>query len=437
MKSNLLFGLLFLVQTLSAQTFTEVPQFPPIEGLVDCSVAFADVDGDNDQDLLIAGETTSFERTTKLYLNDGAGNFTEATNTPFEGVFFSDIAFADVDGDNDQDLFITGMNFIGLPIAKLYINDGAGNFAEATGPSFYGVMWSSAAFADVDGDNDQDVLISGRNIFSGLATKLYLNDGDGNFAEVAGTSFPAVDKSRIAFSDVDGDNDQDFFIAGNDSLSLFEGIKKLYLNDGAGNFTEDTSTYFDGFDDVYSIAFADVDNDNDQDLFLTGYKGFGPPLSRLYINDGAGNFTEATGPGASFEGVFRSDMAFADVDGDNNQDVLIAGVKTGGGTVANLYINDGVTNSTSNFTSEFILDFTTYPNPAKSDILNISFNSSESGVSTTNIYDVKGRLLVEQRAVVGIGEQDISVNIASLAPGSYLIQLENGHRRGVASFMVQ
>ncbi len=67
-----------------------------------------------------------------------AQNFTEVTGTPFTGVALSSIAFADVDGDNDQDVLITGLNLVqqGTPgdrISKLYTNDGAGNFSGSFG----------------------------------------------------------------------------------------------------------------------------------------------------------------------------------------------------------------------------------------------------------------------------------------------------------------
>jgi hypothetical protein len=83
------------------------------------------------------------------------------TNAPFENVRASSIAFADVDRDNDQDALIIGANKSGGRIAKLYINDGTGGFTEMTDNTFEGVTDGSIAFADVDGDNDQDLLITG------------------------------------------------------------------------------------------------------------------------------------------------------------------------------------------------------------------------------------------------------------------------------------
>jgi predicted nucleotidyltransferase len=485
MKLNLLFGLLILTQVLFAQNFTEVPQFTPFEGVTEGSIAFADVDGDNDQDVLITGANISGARISKLYTNDGMGSFSEMTGTPFEGVLFSSIAFADVDGDNDQDVLITGANNSGAPISKLYTNDGMGSFSEVTGTPFEGVSGSSIAFADVDGDNDQDVLITGQNNSFARISKLYTNDGMGSFSEMTGTPFEGVSGSSIAFADVDGDNDQDVLITGqnnsfarisklytNDGMGSFsemtgtpfEGVQfssiafadvdgdndqdvlipglnnslarisKLYTNDGMGNFSEMTGTPFEGVVGG-SIAFADVDGDNDQDVLITGQNNSAAGISKLYTNDGMGSFSEMTG--TPFEGVLFSSIAFADVDGDNDQDVLITGKNNSDTLISKLYTNDGMVSSTEDLTLGVTYDFTLYPNPTKSDILTINFDSSVSGISSIDVYDINGRMRVQQREFTGTGAQTLSVNIALLAPGSYFIRLKNGNGIGVATFLVQ
>ncbi|MCD4730327.1 MAG: VCBS repeat-containing protein [Bacteroidales bacterium] len=112
------------------------------------SIAFADIDNDNDQDVLIAGLNSFGQDIAKLYTNDGSGFFTEVTGTPFDVAFVGSVTFADIDNDNDQDVLITG-----LP-TTLYTNDGNGFFTEVTGSPFY--LGSDGAFADIDNDNDQD-----------------------------------------------------------------------------------------------------------------------------------------------------------------------------------------------------------------------------------------------------------------------------------------
>jgi len=302
----------------------------PFDGVGESSIAFADVDGDNDQDVLITGYNNT-EYIAKLYTNDGNGGYSLVSATPFEGVHYSSIAFADVDGDNDQDVLITGYNNTEY-IAKLYTNDGNGGFSLVSGTPFDGVYLGSIAFADVDGDNDQDVLITGYSN-SGQIAKLYTNDGNGGYSLVSATPFEGVYVSSIAFADVDGDNDQDVLITGNNNSGT---IAKLYTNDGNGGYSLVSGTPFDG---VYlgSIAFADVDGDNDQDVLITGYNNT-EYIAKLYTNDGNGGYSLVSG--TPFDGVNNSSIAFADVDGDNDQDVLITGYSNSG-QIANLYTNDG------------------------------------------------------------------------------------------------
>ena len=581
MKLNLLLFFTFLSgQLLLAQTFTESVQVPSLEG-VDGSIAFADIDGDNDQDLLITGFSgllepvsklytndgfghftevlgtpfdnihyssiafadvdgdndqdvfivgeTSTGRISKLYTNDGLGNFTEVTGTSFDAVIFSAIAFADVDGDNDQDLFITGGSTSGSKISKLYTNDGLGNFTEMTNTPFAGVQFSAIAFADIDGDNDQDVLITGEADSGSKISKLYTNDSLGNFTEVTGTPFIGVWSGAVAFADVDGDNDQDLLIVGQYSIGIQNKKSALYTNDGLGNFTEVMGTPFIGIA-IGDIAFADIDGDHDQDLLITGSSPSGM-ISKLYANDSLGNFTEIVN--IPFDGVTYSSVAFSDVDGDTDQDLLITGQTSSSDLIAKLYTNDNIiisnpcfppyglnalsttdtsailtwfvpintitdftirykdvmdtvwvttmvsdtilslnigslmpcTNyefqvemdcdtSISGFSQSFIFltdscavsskeilnplnfDFMLYPNPTKGNKVNVNLNSKRNRGVSIKIFDITGRLLQEDKKEVITGEITFSIDISSLNKGVYIIQLDDGLRKGMRKLIV-
>ncbi|MEO7081410.1 MAG: VCBS repeat-containing protein, partial [Flavobacteriales bacterium] len=164
MKVAPLLTLILLGNTLGAQVFTEVPPaLLPFAGVYYSASAFADVDGDGDQDLLITGKNEQDTLVAELYTNDGSGGFTLVLGTPFTGVYFGAASFADIDGDGDQDVLIAGSletasafeteSFIGM-----YTNDGAGNFTLLNGTPFIGVGRCTINFEDVDGDGDQDVL---------------------------------------------------------------------------------------------------------------------------------------------------------------------------------------------------------------------------------------------------------------------------------------
>ncbi len=310
----------------------------PFDGISSGSIAFSDVNGDGNQDLLITGENSSFDRIAKLYTNDGSGNFTDTAITPLDGVFNGSVAFSDVNGDGFQDVLITGGKSSSAisGITRMYLNNGSGYFIEKINTPFEGTYWSSIAFADVNGDNFQDVLITGEASFSGPSTKLYTNDGLGNFTEMVDTPFDPVTLSSIAFTDVDGNGSQDVLITGqNDSFSR---IAKLYTNDGLGNFTEKTGIPFDGVSSG-SVAFADVNNDGTQDVLITGLNNALEKIAKLYVNNGSGNFNQWML--TSFEGVWSSSIAFADVNNDGNSDVLITGQSESNGLISKLYTNNG------------------------------------------------------------------------------------------------
>lgn len=305
----------------------------PFEGVCYSSVDFADVDGDQDLDLLIIGSNSLDNGTAILYTNNGKGGFTKASNTVFVGVKEGAMAFADVDGDTDQDVLITGQDNASNPVAYLYINDGKGNFTQADNTPFAGVYRSAIAFADVDGDQDQDVLIVGNNGSENVA-HLYINNGQGVFTKQDNTPFTEVQDAAIAFSDIDGDQDQDVLITGYTGV---DDVTALYANDGQGGFVRVDDTPFANVS-LGSIAFADVDKDQDQDVLITGI-GIDGFAAELYINNGNGSFSQADG--TSFKGVVESSVAFADVDGDSDQDVLMTGWSDDYAVVSDLYLNDG------------------------------------------------------------------------------------------------
>jgi len=345
------------------------------------SSAFADIDGDNDLDLLVTGH---YDRPfSKLYLNDGNGNFSFRNNTPFPYLIYSSVVFADIDGDNDLDVLLSGktgnnISFTGLYInvdgegeyqristifdnlsfdsiifgdidndgdqdiymsGYTYLNDGAGIFSLLSNPNLIeGVDSGSAEFGDVDGDNDLDLIVSGKNTHRNNVTKLYINDGTGYFMESFANSFPQVFSSDVAFADIDGDNDLDLIISGENIHE--EKITKTYLNNGTGYFSELSNPMLINVSHSF-INFADVDNDHDLDLIISGqYLDDGisnNSIIQLYINDGVGNF--ALQSNATYNG--GSQVLFGDIDGDNDVDLYFSGY---GLRRSRLYLNDGIGN---------------------------------------------------------------------------------------------
>jgi hypothetical protein len=90
----------------------------------------------------------------KLYLNNGSGNFTETTTILTTDVSSSVTIFKDLDGDNDLDLFFSGNRNIGGAFTHIYSNNGSGGFTLINNPVLTifigdGVYWNTSTTLSV------------------------------------------------------------------------------------------------------------------------------------------------------------------------------------------------------------------------------------------------------------------------------------------------
>lgn len=481
MKYGLIIFLVITTQILTGQNFVEYTTFFPLEDVQHSSIAFADIDGDDDPDLLLSGSTSDHDPVTKLYRNQGLGRLIEINNMPFSNVSHSAVAFADVDNDGDPDALISGKTSESIPVTALYLNDGTGVFSESN-TVFEGLSYSALDFGDVDGDGDLDVLICGADNANNFKSSLYLNVGAGNF-EVAKSNFEGLSRGSVAFADVDGDEDVDVLITGADSL--YNAVTKLYINFGWGAFVESTDANFEAMDfsdsafadvdgdgdmdvlvsgsgDNYeestklyinngegnfqvssttlegmkfsSIAFGDVDNDDDVDVLLSGLNGEFDNVSRLYLNDGSGSFTELAE--TPFQAVKAGDNAFVDADLDGDLDVLITGSKGSNG-FSRLYRNDGAITSSNDLVIVDNPSLRLFPNPTPIERVYFQQTAYASGKIKLSIYDMQGIRLQEQWEWLSPGTQTYSLDLTGLPAGTYLLEVQQDKLISVAKFIVQ
>ncbi|MGF1479142.1 MAG: FG-GAP-like repeat-containing protein [Cyanophyceae cyanobacterium] len=239
----------------------------PIETTSSPVPAFADLDADGDLDATVGDINGGL-----LYFRNDTNRFTRVTGAPnpFAGIdvgFVSTPAFADLDGDSDLDLFIGAFDG-----TFTYYRNTNGRFVEQTGSAnpFNGIdvgSYSNIAFANIDGDSDVDA-------FLGLANGrvAYYRNTNGNFTLIRGTGNPlngldAGDFSFPSFGDLDGDGDEDAVVG-----EVF-GELRYYRNDG-GRLVSATGTNnpLNGVDVGFYAApsFADIDGDGDVDGIIGG-----------------------------------------------------------------------------------------------------------------------------------------------------------------------
>lgn len=389
------------------------------------SAKFFDADGDQDQDLVAFSHLGS-----KLYRNDGTGKFSEAPESLLDNLSLVALAVSDVDGDQDIDILVTGSHS-DITNTILYLNDGNGVFIKDAGTPFPNLIFGDVAFADIDGDLDQDIVISGSNATLGKITKLYRNDGAGGFSEDFNNLFEGVGGGLPTFADVDGDQDQDLLITGLRITS--PRVAKLYINDSQGNFSEIVPSPFHASRET-AAAFADVDQDGDLDVMLTGSfdTGIG---TKLYINAGAGNFTEANN--MPFIPVVRGTLAFADIDNDKDPDVYITGMATMNLETATLYRNTTFTNAQDSTVVNDTPAFRIYPNPAVSEDFTVEFDAEAPTSVRISLFDVSGKVLFESITSVLPGKQTLEFHYPlAIAPGLYWVRVAAEGRSAVTKVVI-
>jgi len=309
----------------------------------DWNVAMGDLTGDSKEDYIVVINEGLGGSQPRLFINDGAGNFADETlaRIPSVEVFATQALFLDVDADNDTDIYLvatdddsTGES---LGADQLWLNDGDGYFTDVTGshlPSNRGLVLAATS-ADLNGDNLVDLLLHGTVDFMSPSLRLLYNTGMGVFADSTGAYFPSDTLTfslAIASFDATSTGRNDILLIGGTNSLVF------YRNTGSGFVSEDfrfpsLSSFFRG------TLITDFTKDGYGDVFLFGI--FGQP-NVLLINDGNGFFADESATRLpSFPSAHTNLGVVLDVQADGNKDIFLPTVQPGGNDHDRLLLDDG------------------------------------------------------------------------------------------------
>ncbi|MBT8276804.1 MAG: T9SS type A sorting domain-containing protein [Bacteroidia bacterium] len=355
------------------------------------SLHIADLDGDNDMDILVANNINHilfwFENT------DGLGNFGPEQYISTEAASPSSVYASDLDNDGDMDVLSasTSDNKIAW-----YENDGLGSFGPQQIITTNALGANSVYTADMDGDGDMDVLSAST---SDNKIAWYENDGIGSFGPQQIISLEAEQPGSVYACDIDRDGDVDVL-----SASWADNKIAWYENGGLGSFgpQQIISTNAEGAGSVYA---DDLDDDGDMDVLSVSYSD---KKIAWYENDGLGSF----GPQQiiSIDDEVPTSVYADDLDGDGDMDVLSAWPEAYKiawfENLGPLGIEDH--NSTR---------FNIYPIPTKG-ILNFESNTT---IIQIDIYNQLGQLVFS-------ANDTNTIDISSLDQGLYYCKVldENG-----------
>jgi hypothetical protein len=274
----------------------------------------------------------------QLLRNNGNRSFTNVasavgvnvTDPTKEGGFSA--AFGDYDLDGDLDLFVAGHSSNSQNLqSRLFNNDGSGNFTDATAASqiwageFQKIAAFCPRFADMDGDRYPELLL----VADFGTSRFFENNTDGTFTEAGGAWAAGQEENGMGgtLSDYDNDGLFDWYVTSIINAGSWTG-NKLYLNTPANVFNEIAQAA--GVDDGgygWGAVSVDFDHDGFVDLAETnGHNGSGQYIfepTYVWMSNGDGTYTESAETLGLVHTMAGRGMVDLDYDGDGDQDVAI------------------------------------------------------------------------------------------------------------------
>jgi len=297
-------------------------------------VVVADVDGDGDSDLVSAN---SAGNTLTIFHQTSPGKFDDMP-VVLGGLPVIDgpvsVAVIDIDGDGDMDVVSANFRSHTLTIFS-QTSPGIFSTQPTTLENAAMIRPESIAAADLDGDNDVDLVSANKG--SDNLTIFYQSPGGFVTPPVVLGGFPTTDGPvSVAVADLDGDGDLDL-VSANDGAVQFP---SSHGSDLAVFFQVSPGTFLDepivlgGFSTTFSpvsVIAADVDGDGDLDVVSANVDGgdvtIFPQLSPGIFAEmplALGGFPELHG---------TADVAAVDMDGDGDLDIVSANRQRGGLTI--------------------------------------------------------------------------------------------------------
>jgi len=279
------------------------------------TAAWLDYDGDGWLDVFIGNESHGdLIHPCELYHNNRDGTFTNVAAVSGVAVvaFVKGVAAGDFNNDGRPDLYLSCLE----EPNKLLRNDGpaqaggAWRFTDVsvaagvTEPLHSFPTW----FFDYDNDGWPDIYVGGFRIKNvgeiaadllGLPNqaehpRLYHNQHDGTFKDVTRAAHldRVLHSMGANFGDIDNDGWLDFYLGTGDP-NLGTLIPNRMFRNAGGRFFQDvtTSAGVGHLQKGHGVAFADIDNDGDQDIYevIGGMVDGDGYRNVLYENPGYGN----------------------------------------------------------------------------------------------------------------------------------------------------
>ncbi|MBT3502877.1 MAG: T9SS type A sorting domain-containing protein [Candidatus Marinimicrobia bacterium] len=297
------------------------------------TVVAGDYDNDGDLDLFLGSSVGQ----SLMFNNDGEGHFQDVST--ISGILVFDqvrgSSWIDFNSDGWLDLYI-GLLY---EPNKMYMNNGDGTFIDVAqninvaGPLSAGIVMG-LGFVDYDRDGDQDLFMTQDN---NLGNHLFRYEDNGTFSDVSFLTNTNVQVMGmgVAFGDINRDGLFEIY-----TTNLYE--NSLLLNSSDGNFVNISES--SGTEDIpgsmgWGTFFFDANNDGWVDIYNNNETAFGNVSNSLFINNGDLTFSMAGDESGAVLNNNGYGSGFSDLDHDGDLDMVLVGHSSSIGSI-NILRND-------------------------------------------------------------------------------------------------
>jgi hypothetical protein len=360
---------------------------------------------------------------------DGNINFTEIYS---DTINYSNqtITNIDINDDGFEDFLFSGYSWlINAPDAKVLLNNGDGTMTLVSAPTIIPIVNDGQYKSAILDNSGKKHLV----VISGGIGYVIKNHGNGVFTQEF-TLNDAGGSSHIAISDINIDGLNDISIFSIDGTSN-DGTM-LYKNLGNLDF-ESYDSVFTGLPNVYNgeIEYADFNGDQLPDAVIAAKRLNGSVVNKIYLQSDSFKFT---GDQIGFDAydewnnplslyLVQGSVDIYDYNGDGKLDFLLTG-NLGGGPGPFASPQTWLMTNTSTLSVEQFNEerFTMYPNPAR-DI--VSFK----GINTIKSIEVFSQL---GQKVLSVRDTNV-INIESLSTGMYMVNITDMNKRIVQKKLIK
>jgi len=214
------------------------------------SVWFGDINNDSFLDIASAGYMG-----VRVWTGNGAGVWTPASTNLPTTTYDGGICLGDINSDGNLDIAASNYNF-GMAGIGVWLGNGAGSWTSASN-GLPNTNWFAGIFlGDVNNDDNLDIVVG----HEGNGIKVFTGNGEGIWTEGASTNLPNTGEYYgIWMDDVNNDNNLDIVAAGKDGLHV-------WLGDGAGVWTEASNGPLSFINQWNSVTLGDINLDGNLDI---------------------------------------------------------------------------------------------------------------------------------------------------------------------------